>query len=730
MEWLTRTICDISDAVPDYLDCEATAPIPTIPVMVMIQFDDFPKETGWSIESATDGTVLVDVPAGTYQDAGNRVQQTVYLPAGGDYIFHITDTFGDGLCCNSAGNYLITLGQEPNGEVLVSGEGKFESEQQHVFTLPSEYEDSSGVDTPTVNEGEIALTVVIQMDDSPTEIGWKMDNLEIITETVIEMTVGIYGTPYEKIVRTIILEEHELYYFRLYDAGSNGMDGGYVQLYLGTTEEDPSKLLYEADGDFDSGVEFSFLTTISTEPTPAPGLDGENYLTLNLYLDLYPGEIGVQVRASDAGTAVSRQDLEQNSVIFFRPPTYYADYPNQMITETIPLPYTEPGASRYFSLIVTDSFADGLCCNWNRTVETGYILYEGNPANNIVVASSAFMGLDREMTIFSIGNSANDTTTLPPTSADDLIDIKVTITLDLFPDETGFYIEDLAGNRVVDVPTGTFMVQNQIIEQNFSIPAGVYNFAILDEYGDGLTIDDGYYRIDILKDDERSAVVTGTGVFVAQQIHPFLLEGKSAEYTMEVKFTSDDKPTEFGFYIDRLDVLEVDARVASVPQGSYTAANAEVSETFMVSEGGLYRLVFEDTGKDGIGSDIVITVSNGETDSQSYVVNGLTLNTAQIKVHTGTSTTTQADAISLNLHIKFDDYPHEVEWILVGNTDQSGGSVASLRDQQVVAYGPIEPYSNSLANMELVETILLPPHDGEMLFTMIVTDSAGDGGMY
>jgi hypothetical protein len=137
--------------------------------------------------------------------------------------------------------------------------------------------------------------------------------------------------------------------------------------------------------------------------------------------------------------------------------------------------------------------------------------------------------------------------------------------------------------------------------------------------------------------------------------------------------------------------------------------------------------LFEDGGRDGIGGDIQILI--GSTDPNdfsaiSYKVDGLGLQEWQVKLFAGMPLVTPENAKTLDLRIQFDRFPHEVEWILVGSPAEGP---RSLRDQEVVAYGPLELYSQSLENSEHIESIPLPAFSGEKRYTMIVTDSEGDG---
>lgn len=742
MDWLRATICQASDAPPDYLNCDgsATQPPRSVPVSVSIQLDDFPEETSWSMQDTQDGTIYAEVLVGSYSDAGSRITETVFLPGGRRVVFIIDDSFGDGLCCNSPGNYIVSLGSRPYGEVLVSGGGGFEGPKFHEFDVPTDFKETNDDDaTPTIGPEQIPLTIVLQVDQNPQEIGWKVERLDIEVETVIDIPAGIYKIPGATIVRTIVLEKNELYYFRVYDVTSNGIESGLVQLFLGTADvEDESKKIFETDGQFKGGIDFSFLATTEPQPTEAPIVESDAYLTLQLNFDLYPGEVGVQLRASYAETAIERQSARGSTVIFFRPPRYYSSFTNERVTEQIPIPLPSAGSSREFTLIVTDSFSDGLCCNWNRTAQTGYTLYKGDPTEGEILVDSRFIGVAREITTFVVENpneesdqTENDLTTAEP---QDLIEIKVTITLDNFPDETGFYIEDQFGFKVADFPSGTYKDLGQLVEEYMTLPTGLYTFSITDAYGDGINRDGSYYRIDFVESEiTRPPVLAGNGLFVAEKSHYFALEGRSADYPMTVKFTTDENPGEIGFVVKRLDILGADALVYSIPKWTYTEKGASITETFMVTERALYRVIFEDGGKDGMGGQIDIIMGSdnaNDFNAQSYQVDGTNLSSDQVKLFAGQPLLQQSEGISLDLRMTFDQFPHEVEWILVAGVDSFSSGTASDNRWEVVAYGPIEPYPETLAGKEHVETIIVPDHHGEKLFSMIVTDTAGDGGTW
>ena len=510
-----------------------------------------------------------------------------------------------------------------------------------------------------------------------------------------------------------------------------------VELFLGTVDsEDETRVILKEDGDFGGGVDVSFVASFAAEPTLAPQIDGTSFLSLELRFDQYPEEIAVQLRTTDSETSIQRDD-DSGIVLFFRPPRYYVDHVEQTVIEKIPIPDDIEGVGREFTFIITDSYGDGLCCNWAGERDTGYTLYRGDPSDMDVIITSKFETSSREVSVFTVdGPVGGSISTNPEEGKSEVLEplptaeIIVRITLDVFPDETGFYILDEWGQKVVDYPPSTFRDPSEIIEEVISVDIGLYTFAIVDVFGDGLNMDDAQYSISLNNDPSRPPLLVGNGDFTSEERQTFIVDGETATYPLNVRFTTDSDPKEIGFYVERIDIPLYDARVATVVQGTYQASNKEIRESILVREGGLYRIVFEDSGQNGIGG--LIRVSHGIGSSEStFSLDGNTFHELRVKVLAGSLPSTPAIAKTLSFRVQFDRFPHEIEWVLLWNdreTVNTYGNTPSLRNPGVVAFGPPSLYPQTLANTEWVESILLPSWIGEKTFTMIVTDSAGDGG--
>ena len=100
---------------------------PTYNFTLTLVLDDYGSETAWTLKRL--GQTLYE--GGPYQDGTNGdVVSTNFCLEQGCYLFRITDSYGDGMCCDyGEGSWTIT---DPNGLVVGSG-GEFISSEQIQF---------------------------------------------------------------------------------------------------------------------------------------------------------------------------------------------------------------------------------------------------------------------------------------------------------------------------------------------------------------------------------------------------------------------------------------------------------------------------------------------------------------------------------------------------------------------------------------------------------------------
>lgn len=432
---------------------------------------------------------------------------------------------------------------------------------------------------------------------------------------------------------------------------------------------------------------------------------------------------------TDEEADVDRADTNTDTIVFFRPLGYYSDKVGVTVVEQIPIPDVAPGTSRQFSFIITDRYEDGLCCSWKESGETGYTLYEGNPDEGSVIVSSKFESTGKEVKSFTIiGEDAFPDDFPTEESPVQTLEVKVTISLDMYPDETGFYIEDSQNRRVVHVPPGTYENEESLVEEIVTLEVGLYTLTMLDSFGDGINRADGFYRLDLIGDEDRLPLVSGSGAFASQESQVFVLEGDTAKYPMFIRTPEGNNQLHFDVY--RLDLVQSDALVASKGMD-------EDEDTYVhmirVREGSLYRVVIDNDGENLDGS---IEINLGTNDPAVFkgleyvVVPDATVNPLQwqVKFLAGQSLLDELEDFEiLSLRMKFDRFPSEVEWMLLSNDDDETILGRGLQNRNLLAFGPESLYDQSLEGQTITETIKIPKFEGERGYKLVVTDSGSDG---
>lgn len=363
--WLRHMVCVLSNEnAPDSFECDSGdtfSPAPTPPsalpaspsdptsdlvaVLVLLILDNFPSEVSWRITDG-DNKIVHEVEAGAYRTE-DEVQAIVYLQVGREYTFSIRDGFGDGLNGEGTG-YTIFNGSSLNdGQVLVTGDGKYFDGEDKAFRVPE------FIGNVEVSEGKILLTVQIMLDDFPQDSGFTVEKLLLSAEEVASIQAGIFLVPYQTVVRTYFLDEGELHNFHVVDAFGDGIKQGFVRLFLGTVDTtDEQSMILDIDGSFGIGFDFTFTATRTTSETESPEIISDNFLTLELYMDLFPEEISIVL--SLQGTS---SDLEDH-VLFFRPPRHYAERASQTVTEIIPIPDIPTGSRQGLVFVINDAHGD------------------------------------------------------------------------------------------------------------------------------------------------------------------------------------------------------------------------------------------------------------------------------------------------------------------------------------------------------------------------------------
>jgi hypothetical protein len=153
--WIKKHVCDLSVNPPAEFQCDAPTlpPAQDVQVTIAVTFDGYPDEIALMIIDDTGyGVTLVEFPVGTFEDEeGNSIfYHTLTMKERSTYTFTITDSGGDGLCCNEEGSYVLYVGTEADqGEILVEGGGNFGHEKVHQLTVPEQGESKNDLSTTT-----------------------------------------------------------------------------------------------------------------------------------------------------------------------------------------------------------------------------------------------------------------------------------------------------------------------------------------------------------------------------------------------------------------------------------------------------------------------------------------------------------------------------------------------------------------------------------------------------
>jgi hypothetical protein len=510
-------------------------------------------------------------------------------------------------------------------------------------------------------------------------------------------------------------------------------------LLLGTQDiSDRSMAIFEKrGGDMSDSFETTFTSWMNNGPTTPPTIgNGDKYVTLQLGLDIYPQEIGFQLRVRDrSATNISRNDADDGEIVVFRPQGYYANRVKELVYEQIELPTLPPNMERDFIFIISDQYGDGLCCDWgSEEVSPGYSIYEGEATEENLILSSEMKDIGRELKYFTLpSEQRGPAPTIAPTEETSSEAVAIEVSLS-FSDPSGssrFFIEDVStGNRIVNYPCSP----NVGTTRTYSIPTGVYSFTIDEECGKiGSSPYTMEYEVKLQgKNPNRPPLLQGS----RQGSDTFMVLGNDVPtIPMSLEFTTSVDPSSFSYYVKRLDILEADAYLMQVPTFSLSADTFYI-QALSIQQGGLYRIALEGVTQTSIvNSEVIMKIGD-----ESYPIRFPGLQTSEeqyIKFLAGSLPSVSPEGPSLTLRVKYDNAPLDFEYVLL----ESGGDgetatartfgARKLPNHRIYAFGPKnETLVASLSLKEHVEILPLPSYSGEKTFTLLLSDSGGDGREY
>jgi trypsin len=178
-DWIDARICELSSSPP--ASCGQTGGSGTDAgggntgagggsntgdneVVIEVIYDAFPGETGWTLRDSA-GTLIAGQATGSFSTEDGTVSKTAFV-AEGAYSFEMTDSYGDGFCCDyGRGEFKITV----NGEPVVTGSnGAFQDVIAETFNV---------VGLNAAPQVDVDYRLDVAYDEYPYETSWSLQSL-------------------------------------------------------------------------------------------------------------------------------------------------------------------------------------------------------------------------------------------------------------------------------------------------------------------------------------------------------------------------------------------------------------------------------------------------------------------------------------------------------------------------------------------------------------------------
>ena len=561
----------------------------------------------------------------------------------------------------------------------------------------------------------VCVRLRLTFDTYPIQTGWTLQD-STTGEVIAEAAIGQYG-PFlgPAVTETFLLKDKDdtallLYNFTLLDVNGDGMccenGRGQAVLYL-CSDEGTDRVLVLDDGRFRRARSHSFVlspdatfvgsafpTMVPTKsPAPTsttPPTATDTQITLQIRLDAFPQETGWSIVEERTGRIL-------RAVRFG---AYGQEYENQVVTETFSVLPEEQ-----YLLEMLDLWGDGLNGDGQATVYLGSdvddtliltrnggrfgssskqyfstsiadTLVQAMPSVSPISAGTQSSSLEppAATAVAAVAASApvpesiavQDTS--DPSVLSTLVNVTVAITLDRFPTELGWYVQDDTNTktRIHTVSQGQYnnsQAETTIMEGLLLEKDKRYILVLTDRAGDGICCLYGKGHVVVRYGDSPESTTANSGretVLVQQDGRfsgharlPFIASpapsrgsryentgsnGTSAPMasppppplpssptgitsrepnptTITLFFRLDSMPHEFGWALFDQNNNEL----AGSSPGSYTIPGQIDTHTIDVLEGFLYKLFLVDTGHNGLCCDGAVGVSLG-TDAGKSVV--------------------------------------------------------------------------------------------------------------
>ena len=149
-EFDTRAVIAFDVVLPNANDNQSTpstltptaapSPLPRVSLQVVILYDWYPQETGWSLVDEETGTTVYSSPAYSVVTPMRPVATDIDVLPGRSYRLTITDIAHDGLCCvygEGSARIVLLAPDGTEGSTLWSSDGIFSGREVATVAVPS-----------------------------------------------------------------------------------------------------------------------------------------------------------------------------------------------------------------------------------------------------------------------------------------------------------------------------------------------------------------------------------------------------------------------------------------------------------------------------------------------------------------------------------------------------------------------------------------------------------------
>jgi lysophospholipase L1-like esterase len=224
-------------------------------VVITVTHDDYPLETGWTLADDSNGAVVASQVEESFGRVGGTSVETVYL-AEGSYTFEMTDSYGDGICCqHGAGEFEITV--NGNGNTVATG-GQFTDVDTKAFVVGGTSTPGSG-DSGSGSDSVVEYRVDVTYDDYPWETRWLLK--QVSTGTIlVDYNFDEVNTEGFSLSVSVDLIPGEQYRLVVRDSFGDGFccDYGEGSIAVYATVNGVTEVLASSDGSFGARENKSF----------------------------------------------------------------------------------------------------------------------------------------------------------------------------------------------------------------------------------------------------------------------------------------------------------------------------------------------------------------------------------------------------------------------------------------------------------------------------------------